>query len=163
MRDEFFAKPKAPGEKVWSKEEILSLWPQAAGELRAFQKALEQKSAITADQLEMALQLAEAGIQRLLSYESAKSPEPIELGRTDCPLVVLRSHPDFPGTLSPELEGIWTDTNPAWPEETVKCILRKLEPPCHTDWRDFSGERLEERDGLKAFVVYVRPGPQPAA
>jgi len=49
----------------WSKEEILKMWPQAAGELRGFQRALQRNAGITASQLGMALQLAEAEYQRL--------------------------------------------------------------------------------------------------
>ena len=52
-------------EKKWSKEEILKLWPQAMGELRGFQRVLEARAGITAAQLGMALQLAEAEFQRL--------------------------------------------------------------------------------------------------
>ena len=96
-----------------------------------------------------------------VDYKPARSREPIVLGRTDCDLVVLRSHPDFPETLASELEGVWTGTNPAWPEETIKLILRQLDPPCHTNWKDFDKERTEERDGLTAIVVYVRPGAEP--
>lgn len=96
-----------------------------------------------------------------MDYTPARSPRPITLGRTDCPIVVLRSHPDFPGTLSPELEGVWTGTNPAWPDATVDLILSKLEPPCHTDWKDFNQERTEIRDPLHALVIYVRPGSAP--
>lgn len=51
--------------KVWTEEEILEMWPQAAGELRGFQRHLEARAGITADQLGMALQLAEAEAQRL--------------------------------------------------------------------------------------------------
>ncbi len=51
--------------RVFTKGEILLLWPQSAGELRGFQRALEAKSGITAAQLGMAVQLAEAEFQRL--------------------------------------------------------------------------------------------------
>ena len=52
--------------KAWTKEEILEMWPQAAGELRGFQRHLEARRAgITADQLGMALQLASVEFQRL--------------------------------------------------------------------------------------------------
>lgn len=49
----------------WTKEEILKLWPQAAGELRGFQQALERNAGITAAQLDMALHLAEAEFERI--------------------------------------------------------------------------------------------------
>lgn len=51
--------------KHWTKEQILEMWPQAKGELRGFQRHLERKSGITANQLGMALQLAEAEFERL--------------------------------------------------------------------------------------------------
>lgn len=52
-------------QKIWTKEEIIEMWPQAKGELQGFQKHLERKSGITAFQLGMALQLAEAEFKRL--------------------------------------------------------------------------------------------------
>lgn len=93
-----------------------------------------------------------------MNYTPARSPELIEVGRTDCPLAVLRSHPDFPNTLSEEVEGAWTSTNPAWPEETIKWILARLEPACHADWEKSRAENTEEKDGLKAVIIYVLPG-----
>ena len=53
-------------QKIWTKEEILKLWPQAKGKLRGFQRHLEAKSGLTAAQLGMAIQLAEAEYKRLL-------------------------------------------------------------------------------------------------
>lgn len=97
-----------------------------------------------------------------MDYRPARSLEPIELGRTDCPLVSLRSHPNFPNTLSPELEGTWIGTNPSWPEATVDSTLDTLDPPCHTDWDDYDEKRTEKRGKLEAFVIYVRPGPVPS-
>ncbi len=55
----------ADGQEVWSNEEIQKLWPQAVGELRGFQQHLQVKSALTAGQLSMAIQLAEAGFKTL--------------------------------------------------------------------------------------------------
>ena len=95
-----------------------------------------------------------------MSYTPARNPKPIELGRTDCPLVVFRSHPDFPNTLAAELEGVWSGTNPAWPDATVDLILDQLQPPCHTDWKEFKFDVMEERGDLKASIVYVKPGPR---
>ncbi len=95
------------------------------------------------------------------SYRPATSLEPIVVERTDCPLVVLRSHPNFPNTLSAQLEGAWTGMNPSWPELSVERLLSLLDPQCHTILRDSSNDPTEERDGLKAYVVYVRPGPAP--
>jgi hypothetical protein len=93
-----------------------------------------------------------------MDYTPARSPEPIKVGRTDCPLVVLRSHPNFPNTLSEGVEAAWTSTNPAWPDETIKWILARLEPPCHADWEASKSVNKETRDGLEAVVIYVRPG-----
>jgi hypothetical protein len=95
-----------------------------------------------------------------MSYVPARSANPINVGRTDCPLIVFRSHPDFPNTLAPEVDGAWSGTNPAWPDATVDLILDQLQPPCHTDWKEFKHEIMEERDGLKASIVYVKPGPR---
>ncbi len=59
--------PSGQNKRVWTKEEILELWPQAAGELAGFQKHLEGNAGITASQLGMAIQLANAEFQRLSS------------------------------------------------------------------------------------------------
>ena len=93
-----------------------------------------------------------------MDYIPAQSPELIKVDRTDCPLAVFRSHPQFPNTLSPELEGVWSSLNPAWPEETVRWILDGLVPPCQADWEITKKENTEEKDGLTAVVVYVKPG-----
>lgn len=52
--------------KTWTKKEILEMWPQAKEELQGFQRHLERNAGITASQLGMALQLAEAEFKRLL-------------------------------------------------------------------------------------------------
>ena len=52
-------------EKVWTKEEILKLWPQAEGELTGFYRVLKANAGITASQLGMALQLAKAEFDRI--------------------------------------------------------------------------------------------------
>lgn len=96
-----------------------------------------------------------------MSYLPARSKEKIEVGRTDAPLAVLRSHPDFPNTIVPELEGAWMNLNPAWPWETVRFYLSRFEPPCHALTSDLGLDKVEEKDGLKAHVVYVRPGTEP--
>ncbi|MBI3632724.1 MAG: hypothetical protein HY226_00370 [Candidatus Vogelbacteria bacterium] len=59
--------------KVWSRREIIEMWPQAAGELRGFKRALEVRAGITASQLDMALQLAEKEFKRLLGR--SKTPK----------------------------------------------------------------------------------------
>ncbi|MEK7193313.1 MAG: hypothetical protein AAB652_00820 [Patescibacteria group bacterium] len=56
---------KGQRKEIWTKEQILELWPQAEGELRGFERGLKTKSAITAFQLDMALQLADKEYQRL--------------------------------------------------------------------------------------------------
>ena len=52
-------------QKVWTKEEILEMWPQAKVKLQGFQRHLERNAGITASQLGMALQLAELEFNRL--------------------------------------------------------------------------------------------------
>lgn len=52
-------------QKTWTSVEILKMWPQAKSELQGFQRQLEEKSSITASQLGLALQLAEAEFERL--------------------------------------------------------------------------------------------------
>ena len=50
----------------YSKEDILEMWPQSAGELRGLRNHFMRTNAgITASQLSMALQLAEAEYKRL--------------------------------------------------------------------------------------------------
>ena len=51
--------------KIWTKEEVLEMWPQAKGELQGFQRHLERNAGITASQLGMALQLANVEFSRL--------------------------------------------------------------------------------------------------
>jgi hypothetical protein len=91
------------------------------------------------------------------AIQSSRSRVSVGVNRTDCPLAVLRSHPDYPNALSASLEGAWFSTNPAWPEETVKVILQDLEPPCHTDWKDFP-KLTEQKNELSAYIIYVIPG-----
>ncbi len=55
--------------RVWTKDEILKMWPQAEGELIVFQRVLEAKSGLTASQLGMALQLARAEFGKIKSEE----------------------------------------------------------------------------------------------
>lgn len=50
---------------TWSQEDILNLWPQAYQELREFRGFLTRNSGLTASQLGMALQLANAEFERL--------------------------------------------------------------------------------------------------
>ena len=54
--------------KVWSKDEVQQMWPQALDELRGFQRALENRAGLTAVQLDMALQLADAEFRRLKQF-----------------------------------------------------------------------------------------------
>ena len=52
----------------WTKEEIFEMWPQAARELRGFRNALyARQMGLTANQLDMALLLAEAEFTRMRS------------------------------------------------------------------------------------------------
>ncbi len=125
---------------------------------RELRKLAEKSERTMVDVIRTGLKLARLS---LLGYEPATSPKPIEVGRTDAPLAVLRSHPDFPNTLSEELEGAWTDLNPAWPWMSLDKILEDLTPSCHANRDDFDQERTEEKDKLTATVVYVRPGKAP--
>jgi rubrerythrin len=59
--------------RVWSVKEILKMWPQANEELRGFQRALEATAGLTAAQLGMALQLAEAEFQNLRGQSDYRS------------------------------------------------------------------------------------------
>ncbi len=61
--------------RVWSKEDLLKMWPQAAGELRGFQHHLEkQRAGITADQIGMAIQLGNAEFERLQKEQAQLTP-----------------------------------------------------------------------------------------
>lgn len=71
--------------QVWTKEDILKMWPQAAGELRGFQRALEAKSAITAGQIGMAVQLAETEFQRLKGEDVDWTVDPSTDGSISSP------------------------------------------------------------------------------
>lgn len=52
---------KNPGPKVYTPEEMKEMWPQAAGELRGWANSLASRQmGITAAQLRMAIQMAEA-------------------------------------------------------------------------------------------------------
>lgn len=62
--------------KVWAQEEILKMWPQAAGELQGFRKYLARTAGITADQLSMALQLAEEGF-KIHACKPARDDKPL--------------------------------------------------------------------------------------
>ena len=61
-------------DRVWTNAELLEMWPQAAGELRAFKRYLEARAGITAAQLSMAIQLAEAEFKRLSAEETTHDP-----------------------------------------------------------------------------------------
>jgi len=52
-------------QRVWTKDDILEMWPQAVDELRGFQHHIEGNTSLTASQLGMALQLANREFQRL--------------------------------------------------------------------------------------------------
>ncbi len=93
-----------------------------------------------------------------MEYVPARSSKPIKVEKTNCPLIVLRSHPNFPGTLSQELEGVWSSTDPTWPGTAIYRLLSGFDPPCHTEWRDFNLKNTERKNGLEAYVILVRPG-----
>lgn len=111
----------------------------------------------------------------VLSRPSVERPDPnrTESGlRKDVPHGVLRSHPDFPGTLEPEDEGRWVECNPAWPEMTINWKLGELTQDLLKEgrfrhqieavWEECSLEVTEERDALSATVILVRPRPKRA-
>ncbi|HEY4963199.1 MAG TPA: hypothetical protein VIH90_00695 [Candidatus Saccharimonadales bacterium] len=61
-----------------------------------------------------------------LGWGPALRPGPLaKVGLLNVQLAVFRSHPETPNVLPEELEGMWTDTNPAWPEETARVMLGK--------------------------------------
>ena len=100
-----------------------------------------------------------------------------EVENINTPLAVLRSHPDTPGILPHDREGIWVSTNPAWPERSIDIRLIGI----HAVWADSSPECTEEFELtpdfigavhidnsepfdptpriLAGLVVYVKPGP----
>lgn len=54
----------------YSKEEMISMWPQAAGELNSFAQTLRRSNAgLTAAQIEMAIQMANAYLDSLKTKE----------------------------------------------------------------------------------------------
>jgi len=86
-------------ERIWTKEDILEMWPQAAGELRGFQRHLERNAGITAAQLDMALNLAQAEFERLKKvvytfniYKAETSEEAIAMLKEGKDLVVLQDN-----------------------------------------------------------------------
>ena len=64
----------------------------------------------------------------------------------DVPLAVLRSHPDTPNALPENHEGMWTSTNPAWPEQSIDAVMRKL--GARASWEDTSSERVSKHMNL---------------
>lgn len=78
--------------------------------------------------------------------------------RKELPLVVLRSHPNTPNALPPDMEGRWIETNPAWPEMSVDSVLDKLFPPCRAVWTEFSEDNREHSSDMSAYVVLVTTG-----
>lgn len=66
---------------------------------------------------------------------------------------VLRSHPETPNALPEELEGMWTDTNPAWPEMSIDAKLGKL--GLRTTWALVSRNVTETYELVPAMVEDV--------
>ncbi len=64
---------------AWTTEQILLMWPQAAGELAAFQRALEQRAGLTASQLRMAIQLAQERFAQLTAEAKPKEEPSLPL------------------------------------------------------------------------------------
>ncbi len=70
------------------------------------------------------------------------------------PLVSLKSHPDTPGVMPEEHEGMWISTNPAWPEMSVTSHLGSL--GLVADFKGSVPPQYEEFDGLSAVVIFAR-------
>ncbi len=105
-----------------------------------------------------------------MSYQPAESIEPIKVGRTDAPIAQLVSHPKFPHTLHRSIEGAFVDLNPAWVWASLRGVLSRLDPPCHTNYEDYLKTTKKKRKikfkkkgkSYDAFVVWVRPGLAPS-
>ncbi len=100
--------------KVWSKEEIERMWPQAVGELTGFQHALEDRSGLTASQLGMALQLADVGFKATVEAKTSPESFPVEvLDEIEAVFdrIIIRAHTkrDVPGILliMPRIDDLW--------------------------------------------------------
>ena len=77
---------------------------------------------------------------------------PAEKGR---PHVILRSHPQYPGFLPPQLEGLCTNEGAGM--KIYDQLLRLcVAEPCHVE-PGMIGEEI--RDGEKVPVVFVVPDP----
>lgn len=66
------------------------------------------------------------------------------------PHAILRSHPDTPGVLPERLEGMWIDTNPAWPESSTNRRMGGL--GLQAAWDDSMPPQVE-RFELKPALV----------
>ena len=73
----------------------------------------------------------------------------------DVPHAVLRSHPDNPQSLPEDLEGMWIDTNPAWPEISIDCTLGRL--GLVAVWKETSPDITESFDLVPDFAEGVNP------
>lgn len=74
----------------------------------------------------------------------------------DVPHALLLSHPNTPGALPEDLEGMWVDTNPAWPEMSLNVYLGQF--GCIAALAE-SAEAAVTEDfmGYKAELVFVKP------
>lgn len=82
-------------------------------------------------------------------------PGPLrEVEPLNVPLAVLRSHPNYPGTLDINDEGKWLSTNPAWPERTV---MAKIGKGVMVAWDDCSPDLTETYELVPDYVGEVDP------
>lgn len=64
--------------KHWTDDEIREMWPQARGELQGFERHLSVKAGITAAQLSMAIQLADAAFTAAAGQGASVPVEELE-------------------------------------------------------------------------------------
>lgn len=84
-------------------------------------------------------------------------PDPLRLvgQHLDVPLAVLRSHPDTPNTMPPDREGLWTDTNPAWPQLSIDYQLGRW--GLKASWDSFDMDNTERFELVPDFVEGINP------
>jgi hypothetical protein len=82
-------------------------------------------------------------------------PGPLrEVGALNVPLAVLRSHPNYPGTLDINDEGKWLSTNAAWPDRTVNA---KIGRGVIAAWDDCSPALTETYELVPDYAGEVDP------
>ncbi|MES2215773.1 MAG: hypothetical protein V4481_00570 [Patescibacteria group bacterium] len=102
--------------KIYTPNEIVAMWPQSEGELRAYQRHLKQKAPLTAAQLDMALQLAALGFDTILKQGPATpaGPSATDLDQLeallDCMITRFHSQHSFDSLIGrmATLDGLWS-------------------------------------------------------